>query len=173
MDDNAGFAAHAPQETGVKAYLARHPHCYVYGEWLIKNQISWYKADAWHKFYIFDVYDDDLRRYLRPEEYQQELIDLGATVIPQLAIIENPTMEQLEELIKTNKYLINDDIDKIGEGIVLKNYDFINRFGHHCYGKLVANEYLQHKYVSRKTKIEQYENSDIETKALELLTEEM
>lgn len=38
IDDNAGFAAHAPNESGVKAYLARHPHRYVYGEWLIKTR---------------------------------------------------------------------------------------------------------------------------------------
>ena len=38
IDDNAGFAAHAQHEDGVKAYLARHPHYYVYGEWLIKTR---------------------------------------------------------------------------------------------------------------------------------------
>lgn len=93
LDDNAGFAAHANEESGVKAYLARHPHHYIYGEWLIKNQINWYKADAWRKFYIFDVYNDDQHRYLQPEEYEEELVALGANVIPQMAIFENPTME--------------------------------------------------------------------------------
>lgn len=76
-------------------------------------------------------------------------------------------------MIKTNKYLIDPDVDKIGEGIVLKNYDFVNRFGHHCYGKLVAAEYLQRKYVSRKSKNELYKNSNIEEKALSLLSEPM
>ena len=173
IDDNAGFAAHAQHEDGVKAYLARHPHYYVYGEWLIKNQINWYQADAWRKFYIFDVYDDNQQRYLKPEEYEQELRDLGATVIQQMAVLTNPTIEQLEELVKTNKYLIDEHVDQIGEGIVLKNYEFINRFGRHCYGKIVASEFLKRKYVPRKIKNDAYEHADVEEKALSLLTNEM
>ncbi len=99
---------------------------------------------------FFDVYDDDRQHYLKPEDYEQELRDLGATVNPQMAVLTNPTMEQLEELVKTNKYLIDEHVDQIGEGIVLKNYEFINRFGRHCYGKIVASECLMRKYVPRK-----------------------
>lgn len=82
-------------------------------------------------------------------------------------------MQALESLMQNNKYLISEETDKIGEGTVWKNYDFVNRFGHHCYGKLVANEYLQHKYTARKVKVEVYERGNIEEKAINLLTDEM
>ena len=94
-------------------------------------------------------------------------------MIPQMAVLTNPTMEQPEELVKTNKYLIDEHVDQIGEGIVLKNYEFINRFGRHCYGKIVASEFLMRKYVPRKIKNDAYEHADVEEKALSLLTNEM
>ena len=61
------------------------------------------------------MYDDNQQRYLKPEEYEQDLRDLGATVIPQMAVLTNPTMEQLEELFKTNKYLIDEHVGQIGD----------------------------------------------------------
>lgn len=170
-NDNSGFYAHAKDdEPAIKQYLKKYPHRYVYGEWLIKNHIRWYEDTAWYHFYVFDVFDNDQQRYLRYEEYHDELVQLGANVIPTVSILEDPTMQQLEALLNDNHYLISDGTQQIGEGIVLKNYDFVNRFGRHCFAKIVAAEYLKNKSKPRpRVKME----GEAEQDALVFLTEEM
>ena len=63
--------------------------------------------------------------------------------IPNLAVIEDPTEEQLIEVMKNNHYLVPED--KIGEGIVIKNYDYKNKYGRTIWAKIVAEEFFDTK----------------------------
>ena len=143
-DDNGGFYASIKDDVNIKKYLEKHPSHYLYGEWLIRLSIKYYDNNGWAKFYIFDVYDVDNERYLSYEEYEPLLKEYQLLYIPLMAKLENPNMNDLTALVKSNHYLINDE-SKIGEGIVIKNYNYQNRYGRTTFAKIVAEEFFSAK----------------------------
>ena len=52
-------------------------------------------------------------------------------------------------LAKENHYLIPDG-ENVGEGIVVKTYDYRNKYGRQTWGKLVAAEFFETKQKLRK-----------------------
>jgi hypothetical protein len=108
----------------------------------VPHTLKTYREDAWRKFYVFDVYDAHQRRYLHYEEYCPVIRHAGLEVIEPLCKIANPTKEQLLQLVEANTYLIADGAGA-GEGIVLKNYAWKNRFGRQPWAKIVRNEFKE------------------------------
>ena len=157
--DNAGFAvwvtADAPEQNALRKLCEDNPDWIVYGEFMgiakFLGQIKDYNSDAKNHMYIFDVYSQSLGRYIdeilwRPVLEQYGLVEW---IVPTLAVIENPTVDQIAEIAQNNKFLL-DNAAHVGEGVVVKNYNFINKYGHFCYGKLVLDEYKQAKKISKK-----------------------
>jgi hypothetical protein len=143
--DNAGFYADALQHSEYKEYLEEHPNHILYGEWLIIHTIKTYSDDAWRKFYVFDVFevnsDEDSSKYLSYNEYTPELDRFNIRYIPVMAVLDHPSKEDIVELAKKNHYLIPDE-KNIGEGIVVKSYDYRNKYGRQIWGKFVAEEFF-------------------------------
>ncbi len=144
--DNRGFFkwAHsaAAEARAVSEYCHRYRHRVVYGEWLVPHSFKGYREGAWRRLWIFDVYDRELSRYLSVEEYSAELEDLGADVIPPLAVLDNPVAAQLQDLSNRNHYLIP-HLQGPGEGLVLKNYGWRNQFGRQAFAKMVRSEFKE------------------------------
>lgn len=139
--DNAGFyAAMIEQRETWFRVFEETPALRFYGEWLVPHTFRGYRADAWHQFYVFDVSDG--RRFLRPPDVASLCELLGLNHIPVQAVILQPTQEQLLREMGLNHYLCEDGKGP-GEGIVIKNYDFVNRYGHCTFGKLVRNEFKE------------------------------
>ena len=143
--DNAGFYNATIRDERVEQYLNKHPQHYLYCEWLVPHSIKYYNDTAWQHFYIFDVFEsrDEGGRYLSFDEYVPLLEEFDLPYIPNLAVIEDPTEEQLIEVMKNNHYLVPED--KIGEGIVIKNYDYKNKYGRTTWAKIVAEEFFDTK----------------------------
>ena len=114
----------------------------IYGEWLVPHTLKTYREDAWRKFYVFDVYDNEKERYLSYSQYAPIFKEVGMDVIEPLCIFTNPTDEQLQHEATQNTYLILDGAG-CGEGIVLKNYNWENRFGRQPWAKIVRNEFKE------------------------------
>lgn len=145
--DNHGFCAWARSEdpkARALADLLRRMNCdpVVYGEWLVPHTIKSYREEAWRRFWIFDVFDRSAGRYLPWTEYGQPMIDLGLDVIEPLCVITNPSHEQLLAQVETNTYLVQDGAG-VGEGVVLKRYDWTNRYGRQPWAKVVRNEFKE------------------------------
>lgn len=137
-DDNAGVYAHIQNDERFKKYFVAHPNHRLFGEWLVKHTIRDYYDDAWRKLYIFDVIEEDAEgneKYLPVEDYIGDLIGCGIDFIPCLAVLENPTVEEVKSWLDQCKFLMKDG--KSGEGIVIKNYDFVNKFGNVVWAKIV------------------------------------
>ena len=137
-DDNARVCAHIQNDERFKKYFAAHPNHRLFGEWLVKHTIRDYCDDAWRKLYIFDVIEEDEEgneKYLPMEKYIGDLIDCGIDFIPCIAVLENPTEEEVLKFQTECKFLMKDG--KSGEGIVIKNYDFVNKFGNVVWAKIV------------------------------------
>lgn len=141
-NDNADFYNSIIKDENVASYLKDHPDHYLYGEWLVPHTIKYYDPSAWKHFYVFDVYTAE-KGYLPYDIYSKELTSYGIRFIPEIACLTDPTMEDLTRCLKKCKYLIPED--KMGEGIIIKNYGYKNPYGRCTFAKIVAEEFFDTK----------------------------
>lgn len=138
--DNAGFLASVKVDPRIVAYLEKNQSHRVFGEWLVPHSLKTYRDDAWRKFWIFDVMDGE--KYVQYDEYKQDLDAFGLDYIPPVAITKNPTVETLMGCLDRNTFLIKDG-QGLGEGVVIKNYAYQNRFGRTTWAKIVRTEFKE------------------------------
>lgn len=139
QDDNAGFANWAWEQRPLRTLLLRHPSLRLYGEWLVPHSLKTYREDAWRKFYVFDVMHAD-GTFLNYDAYSDLLSEFGVDFIPCMTKAINPTYEVLLECSKRNLFLIEDG-KGVGEGIVIKQYGWTNRFQRTTWAKLITNTF--------------------------------
>ena len=137
-NDNAGFYIWACEQDNIMLFFRKYPNLRLYGEWLVPHSLKTYEEKAWRNFYVFDVMDGE--RYLPYEEYAALLEPFGIEFIPPLCKVENPSYERLISQLEKNGYLIEDG-KGIGEGIVIKNYNYKNKYGRVTWAKIVTNEF--------------------------------
>jgi hypothetical protein len=142
--DNAGFYEHISKDDRIKAYLTENPNHRLFGEWLVPHSLKTYRADCWRKFYIFDVCTDkeDELEYIPYEIYKPLLDAHNLDYVPAIAMIKSGNYEQMIHWLDKNNYLIEDGKGN-GEGIVIKNYDFYNKFGRQTWAKIVTSEFKE------------------------------
>lgn len=114
----------------------------LYGEWLIPHSLKTYRKDAWRKFYVFDVMEHETEKYLTYSEYEAILSAYGIEFIPPLSICVNGDYERFVGYLERNNYLVEDGKGN-GEGIVIKNYGFQNRYGRTTWAKIVTSEFKE------------------------------
>ena len=144
--DNAGFYkwAHEP-DTAERFYeIMRSGGCQwtIYGEWLVPHTLKTYRQEAWRRFYVFDVYDNDKGVYLHYDQYEPTIKAAGLDVIEPLCVFTNPSDAQLQHEAEANTYLILDGAG-CGEGIVMKNYGWLSTRGTQPWAKIVRNEFKE------------------------------
>jgi len=142
-NDNAGFYAWVLNQKGFVNFFNEFPYIILYGEWLVPHTLKTYNEGAWKNFYCFDVYFSGCEKYLMYETYTEMLEKHTIEYIPAICKIKNPSDEKLYELLEKNTFLIKDG-SGTGEGIVIKNYNFRNRFGNTVWAKIVKNEFKSH-----------------------------
>lgn len=172
-NDNAGFYQWVLNQKCFYDFFKVFPNARLYGEWLVPHTLKTYREDSWKKFYVFDVMRDD-ETYINYEEYIKILSEFNIDYIPAICKIENPDISKLPELLQKNIFLIKDN-SGIGEGIVIKNYDYKNRFGRITWGKIVANEFKDNHSKNQDFGIaELKQKSNIEEKIInKFLTESL
>lgn len=138
-DDNAGFCAWAKSQQNLCAMVADNPGLRFYGEWLVPHSLKTYREDAWRRFYIFDVVDDR-REFLHFDDYSVLCKSYGADFIPCTLVSNNPTYEVLLKATEQNRFMLQDNAG-VGEGVVIKQYGFKNRFGRTTWAKLITNTF--------------------------------
>ena len=132
-DDNQGVCNYVLSQPKFKAYLERHPNHRLFGEWLVPHTVRGYRDDAWRKLYIFDVMDGE--RYLTYDEYYDDLLNAEIKIVKCIDCLMKPTPERIQSYLDHCTFLMQDGL--LGEGIVIKRYDFVNRFGRTVWAKLV------------------------------------
>lgn len=142
--DNAGFYAYVLGNENIKAYLQKHPTHRLYGEFLVKHSLKTYKDDAWRKFYVFDVCldKDETVEYLHYDDYKSLLEEFNLDYIPPIAKIKNGNYENFIHCLEQNVFLIKDG-EGVGEGVVIKNYNFYNQYNRQTWAKIVTNEFKE------------------------------
>lgn len=151
--DNAGFYAWVLQQKNLLDYLTENPTHRLFGEWLVPHSLNTYRQTAWRNFYVFDVCTDKHKdeilhegdselKYLHYNVYKPLLEKYGIEYAPPISIIRNGSYEQFVNQLMKNVFLIEDG-KGCGEGIVLKNYDFKNRFNRQTWAKIVTSEFKE------------------------------
>ena len=138
-NDNAGFMnAHYNNDSLLRFFYSYNVR--LFGEWLVPHSLKTYQDDAWRKFYVFDVVDEE-GNYIPYDIYKPWLDEFGIEYIPPICMIKNPQEEHLfKALDKCGQFLIKNDAG-LGEGIVLKNYDYSNKYGRQTWAKIITNEF--------------------------------
>jgi hypothetical protein len=129
VKSNAGAFQHITQDLG---WILR-------GEWLVRHSVN-YAADKMKKLYVFDVQEiDDGMSYVEPRLYIPILEEWSIPYIPTLTMLDHPTPEVLAALVLGP--------DTFGaeqkEGVVVKRYGFVNRWGRTVWAKLVAADFKE------------------------------
>ena len=140
-NDNAGFYAWAKEQESLLKFLRAYPFLTLCGEWLVPHSLKTYREDAWRKFYVFDVFDREQERFLPYDDYKAVLdISGGIDYIPCTLKARNPTYEVLQKACENNRYLLQENSGH-GEGVVIKRYDFKNKWGRTTWAKLITNTF--------------------------------
>jgi len=142
-NDNAGFLKATLESNKIVAFIHDHPDLRLYGEWLVPHSFKLYREDAWRKFYVFDVCRVDPvgeKEYLTYDEYSPLLEDYGIEYIPPIFYGDNLHPDRFYDALEEGYYLVEDG-KGTGEGIVIKNYDYRNRFGKTVWAKIVTSEF--------------------------------
>jgi hypothetical protein len=152
-EDNQDFMKESLANGNIINFFKKYKNLRLFGEWLVPHTLKTYENSAWRKFYVFDVREDD--RYLPYEEYQPLMEKYKIDYIPLICKIKNPTYERLIGLLENNIFLIKDGLGT-GEGIVIKNYEYRNKFGRQTWAKIVKNEFkIQHGKNRNSTEIKE------------------
>jgi len=129
-----GFCDYVLVQMGVSRLLKDHPEYRLYGEWLVRHSIS-YNETSYKKWYLFDVWDGDRR--LAPDEVFATAKEYGIDTPEIFAKLTNPKLDEI------NEYVGKSTLGEKGEGVVIKNMDFINKFGDLEYAKVVTQEFKE------------------------------
>jgi hypothetical protein len=143
--DNHGFCHFATADPCLLHFLQDWPAMRLYGEWLVPHSLKTYREDAWRKFYVFDVVgpalNEDGFRYIPYDEYKPILEEYGIDYIPCTDIVEGGSEKYFLAAAERNTFLMQPG--EIGEGIVIKNYLFRNRWNHIHWAKIVRSEFKE------------------------------
>lgn len=145
-NDNAGFMNWAVEQKGLIEFFKSYPDLTLYGEWLVPHSLKTYRDDAWRKFYIFDVYNRRTEQFFSYDTMKQILDEYELDYLAPIAIIKNGNREHYEKCLDKNVFLIKDGMG-VGEGIVIKNYEWQNKFGNTVWAKMITNNFkeIHHK----------------------------
>lgn len=139
-DDNQGFAAWAILQPALVDLLKSLPDgSRVYGEWLVPHSLKTYRDDAWRRFWVFDVLTAD-GEFMHYDEYSQACKQVGIDFIPCVLVAQNPTYEVLSTETEKNRFQIKEN-SGVGEGVVIKQYGWKNRFHRTTWAKLITNSF--------------------------------
>ena len=116
-----------------------NPNYIYFGEWLIKHKVV-YKEECYNNFYLFSIYDVEKEEYLSDEIVIEEAQRLNLKTVEYFYYGEFTNYNKLKELIgKSNMTEIKDT----GEGIVVKNVSYRDKFGKQLFVKLVSDKFAE------------------------------
>lgn len=143
--DNAGFYKFVLENENIKKYLEKHPTHRLYGEFLVPHSLKTYREDAWRRFYIFDICldkEDGSVEYIPYDIYKPLIEEFDLDYIPPISTMTNGSYEYFIRTLNNNTFMIEDG-KGVGEGIVIKNYDYYNKYKRQVWAKIVTNEFKE------------------------------
>lgn len=178
--DNSGFMAEMLKNDNMATFFMNNDNLRLFGEWLVPHSLKTYRQDAWRKFYVFDVVRDlpeelpsgEKFEYLPYEEYKALMEYYSIDYIPCLCTIDSGDYDMFVRQLESNNFLVEDG-KGAGEGIVIKNYEYRNKYGRTTWAKIVTSEFQEkhtkemgHAEKSARIAAEEHIVTDFCTEAL-------
>lgn len=146
-----GFVDYVRDHPTLPKLFAQYPFMRLYGEWLVRHTIA-YKETSYKQFYLFDVTSRDTNMEAVDPEAREEFWhrmavhqlakDFDLKVPEYHGKFINPTEEDFKPFV--GKSVLGEE----GEGIVLKNPMFRDKFGNHNYAKIVTENFKENNGVT-------------------------
>ena len=159
------FAVFARSNEGIVRLLKDFPGIRLYGEWMVPHTVKSYVPEVWNRWFVFDFISEDRearyewgdgnvldcagRAYIPYEEYAPILEHYGIEYIPPLAIVERPTVKDLEDIADNGNTWMVAEGAGCGEGVVVKRYGFVNQYGHVTWAKVLNRAFCSFKISGR------------------------
>lgn len=140
QDNFNGFGDWVREHLFLKGLFMHYPNIRLNGEWLVRHTIGYHEV-SYKKFYCFDIEDENGVKlpmenvYDLCERYEIPTVKLFGQFV-------NPTLDQIKELAG------NSVLGTKGEGVVIKNPMFINKFGDQQYGKYVTQDFKEDNAIT-------------------------
>lgn len=130
-----GFCEYVGIHRGINDFLTDHPNKRLFGEWLVRHTID-YNETSYKQFYLFDIMDEG--GSLMCQDFVEDCSKrYSIKMVEKFAVLENPTEEDILRFV--GKTVLGNK----GEGVVIKNEGFINKFGNKVYAKIVTQEFKE------------------------------
>lgn len=140
-----GFVDYVKNSEPIKKFFEQNPNMRLYGEWLVRHTIS-YKETSYKQFYLFDI--TEVKDGEEVEEFKERWFvymmgqSFGINTPAYHGEFTNPTLEEIMPFV--GKSVLGDK----GEGVVLKNHAFRDKFGNHNYAKIVTESFKEDNGVT-------------------------
>ena len=116
-----------------------NPNYIYFGEWLVKHKVV-YKEEYYKNFYLFSIYDIDKEEYIDELLMRKEANRLRLKTVECFYYGEFRDYEHLKTFIGKSNMT---EIANTGEGIVVKNVSYRDRFGKQMFVKLVTDKFAE------------------------------
>lgn len=97
-----------------------------------------YKEEYYNNFYLFNIFDEEKKEYLSDEIMRDEADKLKIKTVPLLYEGKYISFEHLQSFVGKSEMAVD-----YGEGIVVKNFDYKDRYGNQLFVKLVCDEFRE------------------------------
>lgn len=118
-----------------------NPNYIYYGEWLIPHKVI-YKPECYKNFYMFSVWDTslELEQYLSDEVVKSEAIKLGLKTPEYFYEGRYISFEHLMSFVGKSNMTLEPNT---GEGVVVKNVNYFDKFNKQMFVKLVSEKFAE------------------------------
>ena len=116
---------------------------YIYfGEWLVKHKLD-YGQNNMNKFYLFDVYNEKHGRYVSFDNVEMVANKLNIDLIPVFYHGRFQSLEHIQSFVGKSK------LGDVGEGVVVKNYNWTDKHGNQQFTKFVSDQFAEKKQAKK------------------------
>jgi len=164
--DNKGCYQKLSNDERFIAFFKEHPNVKLVGEWLVKHKVE-YVEEAYNELYVFDAIEFDSEddngkaTYYDYTDLANVLNSYGIKFVPAFVFDHKLVNTYLAEFFKSDvgislcNFLCKDATSEkaIGEGVVIKNYSYKNRFGRSVWCKLINEEWYKLNAKVKKQKV--------------------
>lgn len=142
VSDFRGLRKYVDNHEGIKKLLKTNPNLRLFGEFLVKHTVS-YNETSYNHFYLFDIYSHGYDFWFDAESVKT-VGEEYAIKTPHIFIENEVTTEE-----DIKKCVGQSRLGPQGEGVVIKSYDFVNKFGTYPqFAKVVTQQFKEDNAVT-------------------------
>ena len=116
-----------------------NPNYRYYGEWLVSHKVQ-YRPEIYNNFYLFSIWDEENGIYLEDSIIKNEAERLNLKTVPYFYEGEYISFEHITNFIGKSELTL---IPNTGEGIVVKNVSYKDKYGRQLFVKLVSEKFAE------------------------------